>query len=115
MSDDLSSDHEDAAFEAYEAHRTALMQMLSEFAEQQDIDEGLLAELLLEAAVSMSALDYALSVAKPSESGLKMQFDRFQRGFGDLIRLSKKDARNHLARMLKALDEAAAMASDGDE
>jgi hypothetical protein len=106
---------EDPAFEAYAAHREALMLRLSEFADERDLDEGLLAAMLLEAAISMSALGYALSVAKPSESGLKMNFDRFQRAFVELVRLSKKDARDHLARIMAALDQAEAMVAGEDK
>jgi hypothetical protein len=108
MTDDLFGDDEDAAFEVYDAHRKALMVTLSEFAEAQQVGEDELAALLQEAAVSMTALDYVLSVAKPSESGLKMQFDRFQRAFGDIIRMSKKDAKIRLTQIINALDAAAA-------
>lgn len=105
MTDDLVGGEDDPEVDAYMQHREALLTMLSEFAEERDVDEGMLSAMLLDAAVSMSALDYALSVAKPSESGLKMNFDRFQRSFADLIRFSKKDARDHLGRIMAVLDE----------
>jgi hypothetical protein len=106
MTDDLFGDHEDPEFATYAANYDALMLMISEFSEERGIGEGLVAGMLLETALSMCSLGYVLSVAKPSESGLKLELDRFHRGFVDLVRLSKKDAKETVARMQAILDMA---------
>ena len=112
MSDDPSGDDEDAAFELYAAHREALMLMMTEFAGERGLDEGLLAAMLLEVSLSLSSLDYVLSTEKPSESGLKLHLDRCQRDFGNLVRLSKKDAKDTVVAMTAALDEGGATDED---
>lgn len=116
MSDDLFGDSEDRAqLEAYEAHRADLMTIMSEFAEERNLDEGFLAAMLLEVSLSLSSVDYVVSVEKPSESGLKLHLDRCLREFGNLVRVSKKDAKNTVSTMMAALDGADAADSDSDE
>jgi U3 small nucleolar ribonucleoprotein component len=116
MSDDLFGDGEDRAqLEVYEAHRSDLMTIMSEFAEQRNLDEGFLAAMLLEVSLSLSSLDYVVSVEKPSESGLKLHLDRYLREFGNLVRLSKKDAKNTVTVMMAALDGAETADNDPDE
>jgi hypothetical protein len=82
----------DAGEEKYLELRTALHEFVEEFAEQNDVGPGVLSLLLVDLGVTMSMLDYVVTIEKPSSMGLKLQLDRFRREIDDFIRSSKKIA-----------------------
>ena len=69
-----------------------LFQRVSEFADEEDVVDDILALLLLRLSATMRMMAYAVSVAKPSGGGLKLDLDRFRRNADELIREMKKDA-----------------------
>jgi hypothetical protein len=107
MSDDpfggKDPDQEDE--EAFGELRSALASALAEFADAQDVGEEMFSFLLLDAAVTQRTLAYAFSVAKPSESGLKLELDRFGRAFNDLLREAKKQAGSTLPELRDLIAE----------
>ncbi len=88
----FSGNDADQGEEEFDDLRSELAAALAAFSEDHDVDENLLSFLLLDAAMTQRTLAYALSVAKPSENGLKFELDRFGRAFGELLRDAKKQA-----------------------
>ena len=70
----------------------SLFDRVSEFAEDEDIDDELLALLLFRLSLTTRMMAYAQNAAKPSAGGLKLDLDRFGRDIETQIRESKKDA-----------------------
>jgi len=90
---------EDAEFEAfaeeYEEHRSALFEIVSDYADEQELDDGLLVALLLD-------LD---GTEKPSATGLKLELDRFLKDAGDHVREVKQGAEEFIADIKQAREE----------
>ncbi|KAB2871391.1 MAG: hypothetical protein F9K43_08825 [Bauldia sp.] len=114
MADDLfgGEQAEEEADDLFDALRSELAIALAAFADEQDVDDDFLSFLLLDAAVTQRALAYALGTEKPSEGGLKIEFDRFGRAFGELLREAKKQARPMLAHLRQTIAEAEQAADD---
>lgn len=93
---DADDDGLDAFEEEYDEHREALFDMISDYADQHELEDGLLTGLMLDLAVSMRMLLYANGVEKPSASGLKLELDRFVKDVGDHIREVKKGAEDFI-------------------
>jgi hypothetical protein len=89
-----------------------LSERVSEFADEEDIDGEILPLLLLRVSVTMRMTGYAMSVAKPSGGGLKLDLDRFRREADELIREMKKDADRFIAQVRETM---AAEEPDKDE
>ncbi len=89
-----------------------LFERVSEFAEQEDLDDELLSMLLFRLSLTMRMVGYAETAAKPSAGGLKLDLDRFRRDIEDLIRHTKKGADQFVA---DAKDSMAALDRDEDE
>jgi len=117
MSDDLfgkeNPDQEEE--QEFDALRSALAAVLAEFGDEQGIGEDMLSFLLLDAAVTQRTLAYAFSVAKPSESGLKLELDRFGRAFNDLLRDAKKQAASTLPKLRDLIEEIGDESPDEEE
>lgn len=115
MSDEtpLNDEEVDAAFAEYEEQRDELFEMISEFADDNDLDDGMLAALLLDLAVSVRMLAYANSVEKPSVQGLRLEMDRFKKDADEHARSAKQEAETFIADV-KAQREAAE-AEGGEE
>ena len=100
MSDNNGFDGEqelDAFREQYEEHREALFELVSDYADEQQIDDGLFAALLLDIAVSSRMLGYAYSVEKPSVAGLRLELDRFAKDAAEHVREVKAGAEEFIA------------------
>jgi hypothetical protein len=113
----MSETDDDAFGEAADDfHRLSeiLFERVTEFADDEDVDDEEIPLLLLQLAVTMRTMNYTGSVAKPSGSGLKLDLDRFRRLAEDLIRETKKDADGLVART-KAVMDAAESGELGDE
>ena len=82
---------------------------IEEFADEEDVADDILPLLLLRLSATMRMMAYAVSVAKPSGGGLKLDLDRFRRDADELIREMKKDADRFIAEaresMAAELDE----------
>jgi hypothetical protein len=104
----------DEAADDFRRHSEILFERVTEFAEDEDVDDEALPLLLLQLAVTMRTMNYTGSVAKPSGSGLKLDLDRFRRLAEDLIRETKKDADGLVART-KAVMDAAELEGLGDD
>lgn len=112
MTDDLPGNApgpgDDEAAADLESLQAELSDVLYDFAERNELAAADLAYLLLHEAVSHRALAYVLETEKPSEGGLKLDLDRFGRDFGEILRETKKEAREMLRTLVENLasDEA---------
>lgn len=100
MSDSNGFDDEaeiDAFRESYEEHRDALFQLVTDYADDQQLDDALFAALLLDLAVSSRMLGYAYSVERPSVAGLRMELDRFAKDATEHVREVKSSAEEFIA------------------
>jgi hypothetical protein len=111
--DDLfGEDREDEAVDDFDRLGDVLYQRIAAFADEEDVDDEILPLLLLRLALTTRMMSYAMSVAKPSGGGLKLDLDRFHRDAQELIREMKKDADRFIA---QAKELIAAAEQGGDE
>ena len=96
MSDTPDDDYDEIEAE-YDRHREALFELVSNYAEEHDLEDALLTGLLLDLSVSMRMLLYAYGTEKPSSGGLKLELDRFLKEVGDHVREVKKGADDFIA------------------
>jgi hypothetical protein len=101
--DDLFGEPADEAIDDFDRLSEILMERVGEFAEEEEVADGLLSPLLLRLALTTRMVDYAATAAKPSGSGLKLDLDRFRRDIEDLIRAAKKDADLFIAQAKESL------------
>jgi hypothetical protein len=94
---DLFGKDGDEAVEDFNRLTDLLFQRVSEFADEEDVADDILALLLLRLSATMRMMAYVVSVAKPSGGGLKLDLDRFRRDADELIREMKKDADRFIA------------------
>ncbi len=90
----------------YEQMRDMLYARISDFAEEHELPIGALSPLLLDLAVTTRMTDYALSVDKPSVSGLKLDLDRMQREVSDFVRDCKRHANDFIASSKDLVEQA---------
>lgn len=83
---------EDALSEVYDTHRSELYEMIYEYADDEGLEEGFLAQLMLDLAVSTRLNAYAAGADEPSEDGVKADLDAFVVEVNDLVREAKKEA-----------------------
>jgi len=95
----------DAFVEEYEEHRDALYDLISDYADNEQLDDGMLAAMVLDLAVSLRMIAYANSVEKPSVSGLKMELDRFNKDAEEHARSAKQDAESFIAEVKAQREE----------
>jgi hypothetical protein len=105
--DDLFDGDDAEAIDEFGQLSQMLLERVSEFAEEEDINDDALPLMLLNVAVTLRATAYPISVAKPSVGGLKLDLDRFGRAADDMIRELKKDAN-------RFLEEAKALLAEED-
>jgi hypothetical protein len=110
--DDLFGEDSDEAVEDFNRLTDLLFQRVSEFADDEEVPDDILPLLLLRLSATTRMMAYAMSVAKPSGGGLKLDLDRFRRDADELIREMKKDADGFIAR---ARESIAAAERDKDE
>src|SRR6266849_7934655 len=99
---------ESDADDEYDRMRDMLDAHISEFAEEHDLPVGALSPLLLDLAVLTRMADYAMSVEKPSGSGLKLDLDRMHREVDHFVRDCKRHADEFVANSQDALQAAKA-------
>jgi len=95
--DDLSGEGGDEALDDFDRLTDSLYQRVLEFTEDEDVDDEIVPLLLLRLSLSTRMMGYAMSVARPSAGGLRLDLDRFRREAEDLIRVMKKDADRFIA------------------
>jgi len=104
--DDLFFEHGDEVADDFERLSELLFQRIADFAEEEEVADGLLSPLLFRLAVTMRMMDYVATTAKPSGGGLKLDLDRFRRDIDDIIRATKKDADRFVAEAKESMAEA---------
>jgi hypothetical protein len=95
----------------YTSMREALLDLVTDFADDRDLPIGALSPLLVDLAVSSRMLDYVLSMEKPSGSGLKLDLDRMRREVEDFLRDCKRHADEFVAH---SKDQISKMEDDGE-
>jgi hypothetical protein len=110
--DDLFGEDAHETVDDFDRLTDLLFERVVEFAEEEEVAEGLLSPLLLRLALTTRMIDYVATTAKPSGGGLKLDLDRLRRDIEDLIREMKKDADRFIA---EARESIAAAELDEDE
>jgi hypothetical protein len=110
--DDLFGEDDDEGASEFEELTNQLFEVVSEFADDQDIPDEVLPMMLLQLSLTTRMMAYATSVAKPSAGGLKLDLDRFKQEAEEFIRGMKKDAETFIAHAKEAI---AAQAAEPEE
>jgi len=90
--------------DAQEAHGEAIREMVLDYLDEHEVDEGVAVFGLVEIALSIAMSGYVMSVEKPSVGGLRMTLDRLGKDFADLIREAKKNADDFITETRAALE-----------
>ncbi len=98
-------DNEEGYEEAYETHRAALYDRLIAYADEHDLGDSFLADLVADLGLSLRMVAYAAETEKPSIGGLRLDLDRYVRELGDSVREAKKQAADFIAEAKAARDE----------
>jgi hypothetical protein len=101
--DDLFGEDGDEALDDFNRLTELLFQRVTEFAEEEDVADDVLPLLLLRLSATTRMMAYAMSVAKPSGGGLKLDLDRFRRDADELVREMKKDADRFIAQVRESM------------
>jgi len=88
-----------------EAHAEAIREMVLDYLDTNDVDEGTAVFGLIEIALSIAMSGYVMSTEKPSAGGLQMELDRLAKDIADLVREAKKSAKTFVEETLAALEE----------
>jgi hypothetical protein len=88
-----------------EGHAEAIREMVLDYLDQNEVDEGTAVFGLIEIALSIAMSGYVMSVDKPSVGGLRMALDRLGKDVADLVREAKKGAEEFLTETKAALEE----------
>jgi hypothetical protein len=100
---DLFGEDGNEAVDDFNRLSDILFQRVLEFADEEDVADDILPLLLLRLSATMRMMAYAVSVAKPSGGGLKLDLDRFRRDADELIREMKKDADRFIAQSRESM------------
>jgi hypothetical protein len=117
--DDLPDD--DAAMdqfvEEFERHRDALLDRIYAYMEEENLEEGYVAQLLADTMIRMRMTSYGLGVESPSVAGLKLDLDRLNKELSESLREAKKDAEDYIdhVKEVRAAADAALEAEGEDE
>lgn len=101
--DDVFGESEDEGVRDFNRLSDILFRRVGEFADAEGVADDILALLLLRLSLTIRMMSYAMSVAKPSGGGLRLDLDRFRRDADDLIREMKKDADQFIARVKQTI------------
>jgi hypothetical protein len=101
--DPVGQDADDVADdEAFVELQRKLFEEIEAFMQAQDVDDGFMVELLVDAAVHLRLTAYGLDVEKPSVAGLKLDLDRLRQEVEQVIRDGKKGAEDFIDRVKEA-------------
>jgi hypothetical protein len=109
--DVFGEDAEAEADDELQRHREELFERITQFMEEEDINEVAASYLLLEVVLTLRMSAYGMGVKSPSAAGLKLDLDRLQREIADLIRLAKKGAEE----FIRSANEMRAAVEEEDE
>ena len=86
----------------------ALFDDIETFMDEEDVDDGTMADLLVDAAIRLRMSAYGVDTDKPSVAGLKMELDRMRTEIEQALREAKKDAEEYIANIkaIRAEEEA---------
>ncbi len=114
--DDRSDDlfPEDAVVDEVEGHIKAVYELVSDYMDDLELSEGLMAHVLLNVGLNMRMVAYVMETDKPSTNGLKIDLDRLRGEFEMLVRESKKGAEDFIA-TAKAAIAAAETETEGED
>ena len=111
-----NDDFDDAAFsgavDEFDLHTGALLQLVQDYIEEHDLLEEMMSLVLLNLAVRLRMVGYALETEKPSVSGLKLDLDRFRSELDGCIRAAKKEADRFIADAKAAREKAESEAEE---
>jgi hypothetical protein len=110
--EDLFDENGNDRLDNFDRLTHSLFERVSEFAEDEEIDDELLSMLLFRLSLTTRMMAYAQNAAKPSAGGLKLDLDRFGRDIETHLRESKKDADRFIT---EAKASIAAAEQDEDE
>jgi hypothetical protein len=117
MSDTDDSFDDDPEFQEFakdfDRHRRAIHERISDYMDETELAEGIVAQLLIEAMINMRMADYGMSVEHPSVAGLKLDLDRLRREVEECVREAKKGAPEYIDRVKEA--RAIAEAEEAEE
>jgi hypothetical protein len=100
LSEEEIADELDALLMAFHEH-------VQEFAQEHDLNDGIVSVLALRLSLTTRMLDYVMSTEQPSGSGLKLDLDRYRRDVDETVRGAKKGADDFVANAKQAIAEAA--------
>ena len=98
----------------FEERESALHDLVSQFMDEEEIDEAYAAQMLLSLAMKMRMMAYVMEVEKPSVGGLKLDLDRMQQELAQFVREAKKGAAEYLELAKEARAEAMGDAEEED-
>lgn len=108
----VGEEESDEAYEAaYEAHRSALYEAILAYADEHELNDGFLAQILTDLGLSFRMASYAEETDKPSVGGLRLELDRYVREIGENVRDAKKYAAEFITEVRSGRGETA----EGDE
>lgn len=110
--EDLFDENGNDLLDNFDRLTHSLFERVSEFAEDEEIDDELLSMLLFRLSLTTRMMAYAQNAAKPSAGGLKLDLDRFGRDIETHLREFKKDADRFIT---EAKASIAAAEQDEDE
>lgn len=114
--DDLPEDENQDEYEqAYDTHRAGLYDMLVAYADEHELGDGFLADLVADLGLSLRMVAYAAETEKPSIGGLRLDLDRYVRELGDSVREAKKQAADFIAEAKAARAEEEGEDAEGDD
>ena len=114
--DNTPEDESDEAYEeAYDTHRAALYERLMAYADEHDLGDAFLADLVSDLGLSLRMVAYAAETEKPSIGGLRLDLDRYVRELGGSVREAKKHAADFIAEAKAAREEDEDEEGDEDE
>jgi hypothetical protein len=115
--DDLSGDDPeiDKFVEDFERHRDAIYDCILDYMDEEEIEEGYVAQLLIDAMIRMRMTAYGLGVESPSVGGLKMDLDRLKDEVNVFLREAKKGAEEYIVHVKEMRAAAEKVLAETDE
>lgn len=114
--DSIENDESDEAYdEAFETHRAALYERLLAYADEHDLSDGFIADLVADLSLSLRMVAYASETEKPSMGGLRLDLDRYARELGEAVRDAKKHGADFIAEAKAAREREEAEGDAEDE
>jgi hypothetical protein len=107
----------DAGADEFAHHCDAIQELVGRYFDEHEIPESAVSVLMLNVAIAMRMIGYAIETEKPSASGLKLDLDRYRREIDDAIRHAKKGADEFIENIKSVLarTQAEDAAEDGEQ